>query len=300
MSYKTDIVSLASDFEKLKTRLNKLCVVSSSPNPGRYRITWSRKYKSDTVSLAVRIIRSLELTASDAVKRADIILARHRARLEAEVDLFKLSMEGPLSQAGRQSSDMKEQVSGFLGVLVPGYNDLLPKKRPTFVLGLLDRERYCDARDLFSRQVSTFYGAMEDIKLIYEIQLLPIGERVRLRQQLADRGWSDVGARLEKADGELAAKDYQGSIGDCREVLASFVHKAAIAKVGKATNSVAGDLAELAKVNKLLTQEDKRLILALYSYLSDRWKQTAQPEAKDADLSLTETYFILGYYLNIL
>ncbi len=102
MSHKTDIVSLESNFAKLKNRLNKLCVASNSTIPGRtHRRTWSTKYKNVTVVLAVKIVRSLELAANDAVRQADVLLAKHRARLEAEVELFKLSMEGPLSQANR-------------------------------------------------------------------------------------------------------------------------------------------------------------------------------------------------------
>jgi hypothetical protein len=169
----------------------------------------------------------------------------------------------------------------------------------SYVLKFVDAEKFCDALRVLNANRGVFFSALEDIRMLYELRLLPMEERDRIRQALAEVGLPEVAARLEKADGQRV-DDPPACIGHCREALALTVHGIAESKGGRATDSVAADLAELGKTEGFLSPDERRFVVALYSYLSSKWKAGEEPKPGDADFALKQTYFFVDRLLGML
>jgi hypothetical protein len=292
LSFNRSLDELRKGFEDLRRRLYRLCDASTQSYPDRTdKEAWSQGFKDETSLAAVRLLRSLESAASDAEVMSDASTKLYATRLGLEVDSFRVVIEGQVLMRMPSTDRVGQTVSRTLGLPTGG-------SVTNYILKTLDAENFCSAFDMLNKTRGVFFSALEDIRMLYEMRLLPLEERGRIREGLTNAGMPEVADRLVKADAQRV-DDPPGCIGNCREVFATTIHKLAELRAGRATDSVSGDLAELGK-KEVVSPEERRVMVALYSFMSDRWKAPEKPNSGDAEFALKQTYFfvdrLLGWF----
>ena len=290
MSFNQSLLDLRKAYSDLRTRLGRLCDVSE--NNVEDKKAWSPAFKDETSLAAVRLLRSLESAAGEALKLTDPVTQLYATRLVLEVDAFRVALEGDM--LSRIPST--DRVGRTVSELHPALG--LPKSghATNFILVNLDKEQYCNAVTLLNNARGTFLGAVEDIQMLYEGRLLPIEERGRIRQALTEAGMLDAALRLEKAD-EQRVDHPQECVGNCRQALDLMVKDLAKIRGIRATDSFAGNLAELGKTQSFLSREERAVTVALYSHLSTNWKSGEEPKPADAEFALKLTYYFIDRLL---
>jgi len=292
LSVNRSLDDLRRGFEALRERLDKLCDASSLYPSERPGSVWNQRFMDKTSMAAIKLLRSLESAASEAGTLADPSTKLYAERLNLEVDAFRVAVEGAVMMRVPSTDRVGQTVRRTLNLPTRG-------SVASYVLKFVDAEKFCDALRVLNTNRGVFFGAIEDIRMLYELRLLPMEERDRIRQALAEAGLPEVATRLEKADGQRV-DDPPACIGHCREALALTVHGMAKAKAGRSTDSFAGDLAELGKTERSLSAEERRVLVALYSYLSSKWKSGEEPKPGDAEFALKQTYFFVDRLLGML
>lgn len=247
---------------------------------------WNDKFKDETSTQALKFLRALEIAAHDALSLTDDTTKPYAERLEASLNTLRLAFEGGLIDLNRKSNAILTlaRINGNEGLCI---------------VRLIDTELYKDALSKLRSMRSVVFGALEDMSLLYSLRLLPIEERIRIKEQLSDLGLDPVSNRLTLAEEKLAEKDPKGSIGECREAYASTIHELAKIKLGKTAMAVEADLTGLDK-SGFISREDKGLFIALYSFLSTKWKAMEDPQHGDAELALKQAYIYIGRLLDAL
>lgn len=290
MSINQDLGELRKDFNGLRRRLSRLCDVSWDGDPKQKdKAAWNTRFKDETSLAAIRLLRGLEAAAQEATTLVDQSTMLYAARLGQEVDSFRVAVEGQVFMWVPSTDKVQQVVSNVFGVPKKGFVT-------NYLLKNVDAEKYCQALGQLNEARGIFFSALEDIRMLYELRLLPMEERDRIRQALAEAGMPEVAARLSKAD-EQRVGDPPACIGHSREALAFTVHSLAKAKVGRSTDSFQADLAELGKTRGFLPPEERRVAVSLYSYLSSKWKAGEEPKPGDAEFALKLTYFFIDRLL---
>ncbi len=149
---------LRSAFVEFRRRLADLCDAQNRPSPWE-KPFWNDSFKDETSLQAVRLLRSIEVAANDALTLSDNTTKLFATRLVSEVDAFRVAMEG-LILVRRQSTDqVGKAVGDMLGLNAKGTGNSIVK--------LLDSGNYCGASTMLTGVRAIFYGAIEDIKMIY-------------------------------------------------------------------------------------------------------------------------------------
>lgn len=284
MSVNRNLDELRKGFEVLRERLNKLCNSNTD--------AISQGFRDESSLAAVRLLRALESAASDAEVLSDPSTQLFATRLGLEVDTFRVAIEGQVLMRVPSTDRVGQTVSKTFGLPTGG-------SVTNYVLKALDIEDFCGAYELLRRTRGVLFSALEDIRMLYELRLLPMQERDRIRQTLVEAGMPEVAGRLAKAD-EQRVDDPPACVGHCREALALTIHDLAKSRVGRSTDSFAGDLAELGKTEGFLPPEERRVVVSLYSYLSAKWKAGGEPQPGDAEFALKQTYFFVDRFLGTL
>jgi len=284
LSVNRNLDELRNGFEELRERLTRLCKVDTG--------AWNQSFKDESSLATVKLLRALESAASEAEVLSDAGTKLFATRLGQEVDTFRVAIEGQVLMRTPSTDRVGQTVSKAFGLPTGGWVT-------NYILKAVDEERFCDALGMLNRTRGTFLSALEDIRMLYEMRLLPMEERDRIRQALVEAEMPEVASRLAKAD-EQRVDDAPACIGHCREALALTVHDLAKAKVSRSTDSFAGDLAELGKTKGFIPPDERRLVVAFYSYLSSKWKAGEEPRTGDAELALKLTYFIVDRLLGTL
>ena len=284
---------LGRDFDRLWARLEKLCAVQTVGAAVKSRRgVRSPSYRHMTSQMAVALLRSLESASTEALALRSRGTSLNADRLKLEVDGFRVAVEGAVLARSASTDDDP------LGSLAKKLGGVLNQTAyvTNYLLIALEGGNYCGALAFLNGARESFLGAMADIRVLYEAKLRPSEERAQLRRALREAGMGSEADRLETAESEEIS-NAQNCIGNCREVLDNLVGNLAKSKLGTATLSFAGRLAELRKSPGFITQEQEKLLIDLYSYLSSKWKSGTKPKPSDAGFALNQTYFFVDLLL---
>jgi hypothetical protein len=285
---------LRKGYDRLRGRLDKLCAASRVNQPSeRSKSIWNQTYKDKTAEAGVTLLRSLEAAASEAGSLSDKNTRLFADRLALEVDEFRVEMEGDVLSRTPSTDVVGQNVKRLFGILPQrGYVT-------NYLLVAIDEERFCDALAILKQNRSVFLSALEDIRKLHEMRLLPVEERDRIRRALRQVGMPDVSIRLERADQQRVNEPTE-CMGNCRQVLDLILKILAEAKGFKAGDKFSANLEALGKSKGFLSQPERRLIEKFYSYLSTAWKAGEVPRPGDADLALKLTYIFIERLLETL
>lgn len=245
-----------SKIEKLYSEARKRLYNSTSNWHTEHR---TDSYLDSTVGVITKFQRELELLYEDAKKLSDEKTKFYVERCATNVRYVGSYLSGT------------ERVSG--------------------VYILLDSGKYVEAYDRFKKIRHLIYNICEDVKLIYALRIYPIEEKMALRSDLSDVGFTDVVNALEDAENNLAEKHLKDCLTRCREALEKIVSSILNKERKRPSNKFSIDIGTLCNMD-IINKDEKRLIEATYSYLSE---VGAHGRAKgltlgDANYAMKETY----------
>lgn len=291
MSVNQSLGDLRKGYDRLRRRLDKLCAASRINLPSeRSKSVWNQVYMDKTAQAGVTLLRSLEAAASEAESLRDRSTGLFADRLALEVDEFRVAVEGEVLSRTPSTDVVGQNVKRLFGMLP------LQGHVTNYMLTAIDEERFCDALTMVRGKRGVFLSALEDIRKLHEMKLLPVEERGRIRRALREAGMTKVSTRLEKADQQRVGEPTE-CIGNCRQVLDSIVKNLAKVKGVKTGNSFSVNLDTLGRTDGFLLQPERMIIEKLYSYLSTAWKGEDVPRPGDVDLAVKLTYIFIDRLL---
>jgi len=146
-----------------------------------------------------------------------------------------------------------------------------------------------------------------DVRLMSELMMFPVEQRMKLKGILANAGFKDSVAYIETAEQNLTAipaspAHLKDALSNCRLSLEAMIYDILKSQGIVPTNRFSVDLAELGKKNsRLIDEPTKGMIQQTYSYLSVKgshvFSNVDEKNMSEAEFGLDHTYRLLAHIL---
>lgn len=214
------------------------------------------------------------------------------ARSQSSLGQIELTVNDATKIADENSKDITSRLQSNLEWL----RAAMSRDGGGSVLAYIDSDSKSPAKNTTMSMRGYIYEVIEDVRMVYALRLYPMEEKIALKSAMAEVGLNEAIVRLENSEKNLADKDYQGCIGECRECLARVMEGLTKQVTGKETGSFAGNGDRLRQFGGIDAETD-RLSVATYSYLSSGWKEGHAPNQSDAHYAIRETYLRIDMLL---
>jgi hypothetical protein len=290
LSFTSDLTEIWNDYTHLRERFQILAKAQPVVNKGR--IKKNQQFADDTAVSAIKFLRNLDVAATNALGLVDMKTQILAARTKSELNGIRSAFEGDFDTL-HPTYDRVDLGKALTRLATPTPNNFGGNS----ILGFIDSENWGFALSGLLQIRSLVLAILQDIGLFYSLKMLPVEERSKIKLRLSERDMSDISERLNAAEGHFIAKKDKDCVGNSREVLAQLVHHIRKNETGRTSDSMEGDLSELTKV-RIVSVEEKRMMIDLYSFLSQKWKTTKEVSSSEAELGLKQTYFFVARLLD--
>ena len=181
----------------------------------------------------------------------------------------------------------------FVGVIRgSGYS---PSYHPNFLAGMM-----LVLMDMELELIELF----EDIRLMSELLMFPIEQRVKVSEELLKLGFKEAVGFLDEATSNLQLEQphLKDSLANCRHAIESIVYALAKEEGVKVVNRFTVDLSEVSQKNQdIIDDATKAMIQGVYNYLSVKgshvFGKVEESNLEEVEFGFDQTYRVLDHVL---